>query len=486
MAGFNSPNILFLNTYDTLDRKYIKELAPKLRGAGYDRYVELYCGAFVMPLIVAAEGYPPEKMNCYDISLFSNIMGYVFSGKDLAELEVRKDGELIPLTGKDASENAGILMYEQAFARLKKAEGIIYFHYLLEDMEENRQKHIDAIAEKVRKMDASLHGLHFERLYIWEAFEKEKDSPNTFICSNPPTYKGAYEKFFDTDGVITWAGDDYEYQIWDGSVDCPKLMQEAEGHEALLMLLQQANKGKAATEEPVSARFLSMTQNVYWNTNHPDVVKNLISKKAETANGAQIVKSKYSILPPDYKITKDAKIDIFVEEPKVAEYYRKIWLHRIRGKSVSIHLCVLLDGMIAGFIGLDFNAIVKPYRETDRNTVVLSYAVPSPNDTCRNARLLVELVKSKKVILDGMNRGKKPSQFVMYATIADSICTVEYTKYHEVKGLRGLMKIKRKEKKAENLFALTYFADLNENSAEQCLANFVDAEERYNKKCQKK
>ena len=478
MAGFNSPNILFLNTYDALDRKYAKELVPKLLSAGYERYTELYCGAFVMPLIVAADGVKPEDMYCYDVSLFSNVLGYTFSGRDLNELEVKKNGELIVLDREDAVENAALLLYEQALARLKKAEHIQYFYYLVRDMQEQKEYHIKKIAEKIRKMDSVLHGLHFETLYIWDAYEKAKDDEKMFILSNPPTYKGAYEKFFDTDGVITWKYSDLDYEIWDGSVHCKQLLQKSLDQNALLLFLQQADKGKAASDEPVSARFLSVNQNVYWNTNKPTLVKELLGLKEETARGAVRKKSKFKILPSDHPITEKSKIKIFVEEQQVAEYYRRLWLHRITGKSVSVHLCVLIDGMIAGFIGLDYNAIIKPYRETDKNTIILSYAVPAPNKTCRLARLLVEIAKSKKIVIDALSE-KKQTQMVLYTSVADSICTVEYTKYPEIKGLRGLMKIWRKDKQSESLYALHYGADLTDCDDQQALANFANAERKY-------
>ena len=254
MAGFNSPNIMFLNTYDNPDRMFIKGLVPKLLGAGYDRYVELYCGAFVMPLIVAGSGMKQDDIWCYDISLFSNVLGYTFSNQPLEELEVKKNDRIIKL-GNDRIENAALLLYEQALARLKKAEGIDYFRLLIDDMQSDRDRHIKNIADRIFEMDRQLNGLHFERMYIWEAWEKEKDSENTFVVSNPPTYKGAYEKFFDTDGVITWKASDYKYKIWDGKVDCKELLEKADGKDALLMFLQQADKGKQASENPISARY---------------------------------------------------------------------------------------------------------------------------------------------------------------------------------------------------------------------------------------
>lgn len=475
MAGFNSPNILFLNTYDSLDRKYVRELAPKLLCEGYDRYAELYCGAFAMPLVMVDAGWKPEQIHCYDVSLFSNILGYVFSGRDLSKLEVRKDGDLIELCG-DPLEDAALLLYEQALARMEKAVHIEYYRMIVEDMAERRDAHIEYLKNRVAQMDQKLHGLDFRAIYIWDAFELEKDSQSTFICSNPPTYKGAYEKFFDTDGVITW--NEIPYEVWDGSIHCKMLMDKAADAKALLCLLQQADKGNAATEEPVSARFLSETQNVYWNTNHPSVVKNLLGIKSETQRPIETKKSKYPILPDDYEVTKSSRISVFLEDTKIAEYYRGLWLHRIKGKSVTVNLCVLIDGHIGGFIGLDLNAIIKPYRmQEDAVPMVLSYAVPAPNKMQRLARLLVEIAKSKKIVTDAL----AASQSAVYVTAANAICTVEYSRFTEVKGLRGLMKLKHKEKKGET-YALAYYADLTDKTVKQVRAEFIDKEKSYKRK----
>lgn len=480
MGGFNSPNILFLNTYDALDRKYIQELVPKLRQEGYNRYVELYAGAFVMPLIVASSGIKPEDMYCYDISLFSNILGYVFSNQDVRRLEVRKNGELIELSDDDNVKNGAVLLYEQALARLKKAENIVYFEYLVDDMEERKEVHINNLYEKLKKMNAVLNGLHFETLYIWDAYEKEKNSKDTFIVSNPPTYKGAYEKFFDTNGVITWVGDSIEYELWDGSIHCKELLDKSIGCDALLLFLQQANKEKSAMESPISARYLSLTQNVYWNTNKPDLINRVNGKKQETATGAKRKKSKYSIMPVGYKITEKSKIEVFVEEQQVAEYYRNIWLHRITGKSVSAHFCVVIDGYLAGFIGIDLNAITRPYNDNAKPAIILSYAVSSPNTQYRMARLFVQLAKSKKIICNALS-GSKNNQYTAYATVAEQLCTVEYSRFHEVKGLRGIMKLEKKDKLKENLFALKYYADLNDKTKEEVLKDFLDGEAKYQK-----
>ena len=468
---------MFLNTYDALDRKYIAEIVPKLQAAGYRRYVELYAGGFAMPLVVASQGFKPENMYCYDISLYSCILGYTFSGKDLRELNVCLDNIPVEIKGEDAIEDAALLLYTQAKARLEKSAHVYYYQLLLKDMESRRNEHIAAIAKRVRKMDELLHGLHFERLYIWEAFEKEHDSENTFICSNPPTYKGAYEKFFDTAGRITWDGDSVEYVIWDGPVHCPELMEKAADAKPLVFLLQQADKGKAATEHPVSSRYLSLTQNVYYNSNRPDEVERINGLKGSTLKDVIRLKSKYPIMPSDYLITKDSKISVFVEKTQVAEYYRRIWLHRINGKAVSFNLCVVVDGYLMGFIGLDFSPLVRSYGET-QNFFILSYAVPAPNNRLRNARLLVHIAKSKHIINKCLVASSY-NQYTFYIVQAKRLCTVEYSRYHEVKGLRGLMKIESKKRINDDLNALAYYADLNDKTETQVLNEFLDIEERY-------
>ena len=173
---------------------------------------------------------------------------------------------------------------------------------------------------------------------------------------------------------------------------------------------------------------------------------------------------------------------MFVEDNQVAEYYRRIWAHRINGKAVSLHFCVLVDGMIAGFIGYDFGAIIKPYRETDKNTIIMSYAFPAPSNTCRLARLLVYVAKNRKIMSNAI-MSSKTRQYGYYMTIADDICTVEYTKYPEVKGLRGLMYIGKKDKRGDNDYVLTYYADLENMKKKNVIREFVEKERRY--KCKK-
>lgn len=62
---------------------------------------------------------------------------------------------------------------------------------------------------------------------------------------------------------------------------------------------------------------------------------------------------------------------------------------------------------------------------------------------------------------------------------AEEICTIEYSRYQEVKGLRGLMKIRSKKKVSDEVTALAYYATLDDKDEQQVLNEFIDVEERY-------
>ena len=57
MAGFTSPSILFLNTWDGPEREYNYRLLSAARQNGYDKLVELYAGGFANPIVAKRKEY---------------------------------------------------------------------------------------------------------------------------------------------------------------------------------------------------------------------------------------------------------------------------------------------------------------------------------------------------------------------------------------------------------------------------------------------
>lgn len=99
MAGFTSPSILFLNTWDGPEREYNYRLLSSARQNGYDKLVELYAGGFANPIVAIEAGWKPEQITTVDVWLYTAILGYLYSGRPLHELGMKVDGKPIPLDG---------------------------------------------------------------------------------------------------------------------------------------------------------------------------------------------------------------------------------------------------------------------------------------------------------------------------------------------------------------------------------------------------
>jgi len=45
---------------------------------------------------------------------------------------------------------------------------------------------------------------------MWEHLKEVLDDPHALVIANPPTYFSGYEKFYDTQGKMTWKEPPYE------------------------------------------------------------------------------------------------------------------------------------------------------------------------------------------------------------------------------------------------------------------------------------
>lgn len=69
MAGFNSPSLLFLNTWDKPERDWNFRLLRQAKRNGYTRMVELYSGAFANLMVAREAGWEPSEIVASDVWL---------------------------------------------------------------------------------------------------------------------------------------------------------------------------------------------------------------------------------------------------------------------------------------------------------------------------------------------------------------------------------------------------------------------------------
>lgn len=475
-ATFNAPDILFLNTWDTAERKYMGPLLRDLRAAGYTRYVEPFSAAMVMPTVAREFGWEPSQMVCSDVSLFAAVAGYACSGRDLQELGVKLDGALIEIAGLPPETQAAMILWHQLVARIeKRAAEVDYWREMVSDLYFRRQAHMATIERDVKLMIERLGGLDF-RLESFDHFWEEVDDHTLVVC-NPPTYKGGYEKFFDTAGRLTWR--EVAYAVWDPEPDQARTAAAASESPALVLVQQQA-RPRSCAGSPVYARHLSPGQYVYVWSNRPEEVFELTGgPRVRPRAKGDMLPFDAPALEPDYELGPEAVVSVVPVPQGVAMHYKQRWLHRLAGAEGAYNWLVLVNGHVAGVGGYSFKAIQTPYPGVDAKiwagAIIMRFALGAPHDL-RLTRLVTRLALQRETLL--MVARSLPSVMLMCAG-ADKMVTTEYTRHPEAKGLRGLMKLADRSKAKPDGFKLVYWAELGTETAQEAYSSWWADEQRY-------
>lgn len=476
-GGFTSPAILFLNTWDAPERSFCRTVFEEIaNGDQYTRYVEPCAGAFAMPMVAEHAGWKPEAMEASDVSLYTSIVGGMCADNDLGELDVRVDGEAVVLKGEDIVDDAAHLLWVQLLARTQARPDVDYWRMLVDDLIRNQETHLASIKTRLHLMKERLGGLKYEPLDMWSHMEQVMDDPNTIVSINPPTYKAGFERFFDTKDRLTWATP--EYTIFDPHPDIPKLVDMFRGKAALLLCQQQREPGDSAHETPVFARHLSLGQNVYINSNRPDEVFAITGgPKVGIKSAADITPLDLPMIPMDHVITTDSKVDVYPVKAQVADYYRGLWMHRLKADPGPGNLLMVVDGYAAGIMGYNAQSIITPYRASSKwdRHIILRFAFGAPHNSLRLTRLATMVALQHEAVKKLLT----PSNAI-FLEAAKGLVTVEYTRHPEAKGLRGLMELVDRVKHPDG-FKLVYGADWKTDGIQQVAKEFVMKEEKWQK-----
>lgn len=157
-----------------------------------------------------------------------------------------------------------------------------------------------------------------------------------------------------------------------------------------------------------------------------------------------------SMLPRDYVIREDSKVQVIPIKSAEAQYYRELWTHNFVGSSATFNRALLIDGYVAGVFGISKMAA---------DSVFVWYVMKVPHKTYRLGRLCYMLAQNRDFVdtlLDNIEQEK-----------VTKMRTAMLTRYPENKEVRGIMKLVNRVEDKKNGYKLTYEAELVEGRAEQ-------------------
>ena len=468
MAFRNDPGAFFLATLLAPEQKLVKNLLQAAKEAGYTRVVEPCAGAFAMTHLAKQAGYSSKNIEASDVTLFSSVMGYALSGKPLDELNIKaKD-----FTKEEMSDPATV-MYAIMYYRTANMVRNDYTYELLRDIEKKRDDYINSLREQVKRAQEVAGGIAYEPLCMWKHMERVMDDQHTILIINPPTYKAGFEKYYDTGGMITW--NEPDYAIFDPQTGYKELYDKY-GDAKALFLVYEEDEPKKSAGEPVFARYgVRNGVNVYLTSNRPDEVEKLLNGKTiSRPNESKVEKLNCSIMPVDYEITPDSKVEVMQIESNKAQYYRRLWTHGFVGSRAPINMAIFVDGMIAGVFGYDKAALTMgAFGTRVSDSVFLMYGMQVQSTKYRLSRLVTMIAQNRDNVMgicDDLEKEK-----------AKTLKTVQQTKYPVAKEMRGLMKLTERVENDRFGYKLTYVSDFKDRTMRETVEEFLRREEQWKK-----
>ena len=205
MAFFMDPGAMFLGCLGPSEQKFLVTLIETAAKSGYTRFVEPCAGTFAMANLAVQNGFKPEQIETSDVNMMSTVLGYAITGQSLEPLEIHAQG----FSDEELLDPATAL-YAQLYLRTSKNAGNDYFYQILTDLRLRREEHIESINRQIEVIKNLLGGMSYRPLDMWEHLKEVLDDPHALVIANPPTYFSGYEKFYDTQGKMTWKEPPYE------------------------------------------------------------------------------------------------------------------------------------------------------------------------------------------------------------------------------------------------------------------------------------
>lgn len=443
MAFFMNPGAMFLGCLGTSEQRFLVKLIQTAAKSGYTRFVEPCAGTFAMSNLAVQNGFKPEQIETSDVSMMPTVLGHAITGQSLEPLEIHAQG----FSDEELLDPATAL-YAQLYLRTSKSAGNEYFHNMLVDLRERRAEHIESINRQIGVVRNLLHGMSYRPLDMWKHLEEVLDDPHAIVIANPPTYFSGYEKFYDTQGKMTWK--EPEYQLFDPETGYKQFYDMCMDAKALVLCYQEKKVGEAVGYTIYARSGTRADLNAYITTNREEEATALANgKKIKRPAESRLEPLDCSMLPRDYVITEDSKVQVIPIKAATAQYYRVLWTHNFVGSSATWNRALLIDGYVAGVFGISKMAA---------DSVFVWYVMKVPHEKYRLGRLCYMLAQNRAFVdtlLDTIDREK-----------VVKMRTAMLTKYPENKEVRGIMKLVNRAEDKQNGYKLTYEAELVEGRNE--------------------
>lgn len=443
----------------------VRDIAGQIvRETHFDTYIIPCTGRFALADTFASAGLNPEQMLTGDISLFSSVIGYYLSGKNISDLGITIQGEKI----KPDIEGIAETLYHLKLGSIKPSN--YYLEEVLEDLRHGKVRHIEKLTTDLEALKERLTGIKYELKDMRIMLDEWKDK-NVFIFINPPLFSNRdYVTMFNTD-IIKWQ--EPNIAQFDPKIDFAPMMDDLRQTKATVVVyLREKNKDDDLVKGWYSffANQDTKAEAEYLYSN-----KDLEVIQAKRVNVDNPQRAPYNILTDKDEITENSELSVVNINHEQAMYYRDLFVHRLGVSQAEISLLLLIDEKIFSVRGLMYYRGGGPdYTATE------IFGLIAPNKRYRHLGRLAMRAITCTDFRDAITPKNEmfPKRFITSTTLS---------KYPEAREDKGILEIYDTELlKKTGLYRLRYKTGFKEKTFKDCLIEWLNEEKKYGEQKHKK
>jgi hypothetical protein len=449
---------IFFGVPPTPIRQYMQEVFRNAKEL-YERLLVPCAGKFAIVEVAIAAGWPAERIECSDVSLFSALIGRLASGEGVDDLGITYKGELAEMAPAEGASPLTVAATYMLGLKLCQLNPEKYYKRLVrEEMWAYRQTYIEQLEEQLKVLSGRLRGICYGIADVTTVCEAVVDDPRALLYLDPPVFKGGYTNMFDTKGLITW--NDPVIPEFEPK-QMAKLYRLGEGAPALVYSFRASQSDKSNDHLAVLAVERKPGKVDCILCNRPDEAAMLVKRKGET----KIAPAKLKMLPDEYTITSKSKLAFVRLTKEQALYYRDLLAHKLGVSRTEDYYAVTLDGFMIGIFGM----FMRDVRIGTSGAAFLTFAfcIPSPRYP-RLVHLLMMVVTSGDAhkFFEGNVTALRPVENFMTTCFSAS----PDLRSHTAAGLKLL----KRERVSEGWYKLSYAGEFRKETYRGAIASWLD------------
>lgn len=480
MGAMNLSSI-FVGGVPADQRKYLRAVLEYFREKGYKKVHVPCTGQFTIVKCAIEAGYARENIYSSDVCLFSNVLGYLYSGQPLSELDFTiVDADLYEHYSKAETDidRAAWIFMAMKMAQLRKD---VYYErtYFLEIRRRMEHYHSKMVTMLKQYVDRYA-GIHYEIKDVRDYFDKnfvQTLGDDTLVIMNPPAYSKGYTKMFIIDEYIKFQWPVEEFDFGKEWMNC---YQWSANNTSLPYLWYTSQKVvKNLPEEHVIYAHENGKDNFsYFLVPNYDIVKDFKEglykvKFKNLSTSAQA--TQYKMYPKDRLLTLEDRITIRQISKETALYYRDLFAHRLGTTVAEVYFGVFVNDMLLSASGFNTSFL----RRLQEKYIFENFCFSISHDVYENLNRLSMMClvsgEFKKFLYKDTLRGSSYVQLLTFRTVC-------LTKYRKSKLNVNLLTLLSSERQENGTYKLVYEQPFYmDRTYQDCLRLYLEQDVRYKK-----